>query len=489
MVCIRRFGFVLAFASANIIAPGADAQAVGAAVADAAQDADWARVRALVDEGAGVDERQGDGATALLWASYWDDREIADLLIRAGADVNAANDLGVTALWAASENGSSDMVATLLGAGADPNATLPSGETPLMTAARTGNADVVEQLLAHGADVNAATEEGPYGKQTALMWAVAQRHPEAVEVLLAHGADVHARSSVFIETVKTVAETLNAGQQCLPRDECYIIDNPQGGSTPLLFAARVGDLASAKLLVAAGANVNDLAPRGTSVLVVAAHSGHGELAAFLLEQGADPNAAAAGYSALHAAIMQKDAELVRALLAAGADPNARVEASTPTRRDSVDFYLHPSWVGATAFWLAARFRDADIMRLLAEHGADPLAAHNPEYWAIDRNNFGGHEWVTEGETTALMAAVGIGGRNTELTTDHRKRVAEHGPVALHQPDRDAVEAMTLEAVKVAVELGVDVNVANSRGQTALEVARASRYDRVVAFLVEHGATM
>ena len=132
-----------------------------------------------------------------------------------------------------------------------------------------------------------------------------------------------------------------------PWNPDYIIDLSQGGYTPLLFAARVGDLVSARLLVAAGADVNDTAPYGTSAAVVAAHSGHGELAAFLIEQGADPN--------------------------------APVVRSTPVRRDSVDYYLHPSYVGATPFWLAARFSAPAIMRLLAEHGADPLIAHRPVY--------------------------------------------------------------------------------------------------------------
>ena len=263
------------------------------ALADAAKRADWAAVRTLLQAGADVDDRQGDGSTALHWASYRDNREIAALLIRAGADVDAANDLGVTALWAACENGSSAMVETLLEAGADPNTALPFGETPLMTAARAGNAHVVGRLLAAGAEVDAATDAGAYGAQTALMWAVAQKHAAVVEVLLAHGADVHARSTTFTETVKTVSTYANYGLRCVPRDECYITEVQSGGFTPLLFAARVGDLASARLLVAAGADVNEATPDGAGALAVAALSGSGAVGALLLEHGADPNAAGA----------------------------------------------------------------------------------------------------------------------------------------------------------------------------------------------------
>ena len=457
-----------------------------APLADAAQRADWAAVEALLQEGADADARQGDGSTALLWASYRDNREIAALLIRAGTEVNASNDLGVTPLWAAGENGSSAMVKTLLEGGADPNSPLPFGETPLMTAARTGNADVVGQLLAAGADVDAATEAGAYGAQTALMWAVAQKHSAVAEVLLAHGADVNARSTTFTETVKTISTYANYGLPCVPRDECYITEVRSGGFTPLLFAARVGDLASARLLVAAGADVNEVTPDGASALAVATLSGHGAVGAFLLDHGADPNAAAGGYAPLHAAILQRDPVLAETLLSAGANPNAGVSASTRYTRDSADFFFPPWFVGAPAFWLAARHREAGIMRLLARYGADPLATHRPEYWTTDRGRAASRMWVEEGETTALMAAVGLGGRDPLWAVDHRARVAEATELG-RGPDRTAAQAATLEAVRVAVELGVDVDAANARGRTAVSAARINGFDEVVAFLDEHAA--
>ena len=237
-----------------------------------------------------------------------------------------------------------------------------------MTAARVGAADVAGLLLAAGADADAAGARS----QTALMWAVAQRHPGVVEVLLDHGAAVDARSDVWTEVVKTTPEPWNPE---------YVTEVPQGGYTPLLFAARVGDLASARLLVEAGADVDDAPPYGTSATVVAAHSGHGDVAAYLLEQGADPNAAEAGYTALHAAILHQDAALVRALLDHGADPDAAVMTSTPVRRDAVDFYVHPSYVGATPFWLAARFGAPGIMHMLAERGANPAGRPPPDVLA------------------------------------------------------------------------------------------------------------
>jgi hypothetical protein len=79
-----------------------------------------------------------------------------------------------------------------------------------------------------------------------------------------------------------------AGSREVPTVVCNKADMAQkGGSTPLLFAARSGDLDSAKLLVAAGASVNDTAPDGNSALVVAAYSGQRDVAMFLLDKGAD----------------------------------------------------------------------------------------------------------------------------------------------------------------------------------------------------------
>jgi uncharacterized protein len=417
---------------------------------DAAKQADKVALRALLQTGVDVNASEGDGATALHWATYRDDIDCVDLLIRAAANVNAANDLGATPLWIASLNGNPAIVRRLLDAGADPNAALRLGETPLMVAARSGHPVVVEYLLANGADVNARAARS----QTALMWAVAQRHPDVVKVLLSHKADVHARSDVWTQMMAVPPHGMLEYNRAVP----------QGGDTALMFAARVGDLASARLLVTAGANVNDQDAWGVSATMLAAHAGYRDLVEFLLEHGADANAGSAGFTALHAAIMRRDEKMAAALLAHGANASARVTAWTPTRRSSKDFNFPPELVGATPFWLAARFSQPDVMRLLAKHGADPLVVHRVTYHAAE-----GGERRTEA-TTALMAATGMGGGSAWVT-----------------PDRSAREALALEAVTVALELGVDVNATNADGRTALDGARAAKFDKVVAFLVEKGA--
>ena len=291
---------------------------------DAAARQDMQAVRALIDQGVDVNARRADGATALIWAAHWDDREAVALLLGNGADVNAADDHGVTPLMRASENASSEMVEALLAAGADAGVAQASGLTPLMVAAHTGSVWVVRALLAHGADVNAATAET---EATALMWAVAASHRDIVRVLLERGADISASSTK--------------------------------GMTPLLTAAGSGDIETAKLLIAAGAAVNDVGADGTHALPFSIINGQGDFALFLLEQGADPNGTIDGIPALHTAAGNVDTWLihwdrshgngrylsrrrsgrqsldaqqrlavVKAMLANGADPNERLTTTT-----------------------------------------------------------------------------------------------------------------------------------------------------------------
>jgi ankyrin repeat protein len=319
-----------------------------------------------------------------------------------------------------------------------------------MVAARSGYPEIVEQLAAKGADLNTRGTRG----QTALMWAAAQKHPDVVKVLLSRGADPHLRSEVWSQMMAVPPHGYPAYNKMIPH----------GGDTALLFAARSGDLASAKLLVAAGASVNDADAWGVTATVLAAHSGFTELVEFLLAKGADPNMAEAGFTALHEAIMRRDERMVSALLARGADPNAPLRTWTPTRRSSRDFNFEPALVGAAPFWMAARFRQPSVMRLLAKHGADPRVVHHSQFVTGLK-----YEPRTE-VTTALMAAVGMG-RGT----------------AWVEPDPAERESLTLEAVKAAVELGVDVNAKSSGGRTALDAARGLKYESVVQFLVENGA--
>jgi ankyrin repeat protein len=412
---------------------------------EAVRNRDAVQVRALLAERVDANVKQPDGATALHWAAQWEDLATVDLLIHAGAEVNAANDYGVTPLAVACQNGgtaSAKVVEKLLNAGANPNASLPSGETVLMSASFAGNVDTVKVLLDRGAGVNA--KEAAKG-QTALMWAASQGHREVVRVLLDHGADVNARS--------------------------------MGQFTPLLFAARRGDIELARTLIAAGADIEAKGADGSTPLLIATFRGHVNLAKALLDSGADPNVNGLGYTALHWAAgknetagtvpyAQSDKEwaaqigipvekgqldLMRALVEHGANPNAR----SARRPSGVADYSRADPFSnneATPFWLAAKAGDAAAMRLLAAYGADPLLA-------------------TEDGTTPLMAAAG-------QATLFAKHLGTDTLVA---------ESSRVEACKLALELGANINQANRQGNTALHAAAFSGFTTVVEFLIAQGA--
>lgn len=404
---VNTFG---AAACSTLLIFGGEALA-GDALLSAVKAEDVDAVQALLTQGADVNEPEPDGTTPLAWAVYGDNVELATALLEAGADVVQTNRYGIGPLHLASQNGSAEMLATLLERGADPEAALPDGETPLMTAARTGDVEALRVLLDAGADVNAA--EATKG-QTALMWAAAENNVDVVKILLDAGADIDARSS-------------------------------GSALSPLTFAVRGGALESTRVLLDAGADVNDELIDGTSMLVLAVTNAHYEVAALLLERGADPNADKQGWTALHQIAWSRrwnrgfnlpgpsrtgnlsSLELVRQLVAAGANVNARQHAEP---KDGNRNKLNR--IGATPFLLAAKSCDVALMRVLLEHGADASI-------------------TTEEGTTAVMAAAGVG---------------------IWAPgENPGTHEEALAAVKLAFEAGGgDVNAINANGETAVHGA-------------------
>jgi ankyrin repeat protein len=382
-----------ALAAIVVLALAAPAAASGPPLVDAARAGDVEAVRALLAGGEDAGAPEADGSTPLLWAAYRADLAMARLLIDTGADPNAANDQGATPLWAASENGSAPMAQLLLDAGAAPDAQLLSGETPLMVAARGGFAEVVVLLLDAGADVDHAATR----RQTALMWAAAARHPKVVRVLLDHDAAFRLRSERWRQMMATEPH----GHQPYNR---WI---PHGGMTALLFAVSAGDLVSARLLVEAGADVNDADAWGVSATMLAAHTNHGALVEYLLAEGADPNVDTPGFTALHGAVMHRNEAAVRTLVAHGADVHRRVDTWTPTRRSANDYSFLPEMVGATPAWLAARFSTPAILGVLLDNGADPTFVLHGEW--LSRSLGSQAQTPESAETTLLMAALGMGG--------------------------------------------------------------------------------
>jgi ankyrin repeat protein len=420
-------------------------------MADVAQKGDMDALRTLVKQHpADVNASQPDGSTALLWAAYWNDQKAVGELLAAGANVNASNRDGFTALSQACTNGNAQMVELLLKAGADANSFQAEGQTALMTAARAGSAQAVKLLLDRGAEVN--TKESWRG-QTALMWAAAENHPAVVQLLVDHAADVNLVSSVFDFS----------GMKVKPGD--VPMHFPRGGFTALLFAARGGFTECARILLDHGADVKVGDPDGTNALLLAIINGHYDTAVLLLDRKADPNAADnMGRAALFAAIDMRDMygsnrpapkdtnkiepmDLIKVLLAAGADPNAKLTKLIPPRA-VLDFPDMMMGEGATPFLRAAKSADIPLMKLLLEKGADPKV-------------------VTKAGVTALMVAAGMG---------HEK------------PIRGGEEP--IEAMKLCLEKGVDINAATDKTlNTALHAAAGQGTDDIVQFLADHGAKL
>ena len=418
--------------------------AARAALADAAEQRDKTSVRTLLRTGADVNATQVDGTTALHWATYHDDAETVALLVKAHANVNAVNRYGMPPLAQACTNGNAAMVKLLLEAGADANATLKGGETVLMLAARSGNVDVVKALLTHDAKPNTRERLG----QTALMWAAAEGNTAVVRTLLEFGADKNAKTD--------------------------------SGFTPFFFAVREGHLDTVRAFLAAGADVNAMMQRSEnaptrargamrapvmSPLLVAVQNAHFELAIALIEAGADPNDVRTGVTPLHvvAGVRKPDssdgsdgaspagagrlssADFVREVVKRGANVNFRLPKGNPKQPGTSSLV---GAEGATPFLFAADRSDLPLMRLLLELGADPKL---PNF-----NN-----------TTPLLAAAGVG------TAEPLEEAGE--------------ENEALEAVKLLLDLGVDINTVDNNGDTAMHGAAYNIYPQVVKLLADRGA--
>jgi uncharacterized protein len=429
-------------------------------VADAAMKGHRDAVRALLLRKADVNTPQIDGTTALHWAVRSDDTELADMLIRAGANPSAANREGVTPMQLAAMNGSASMLVRLIKAGANPTAPFTEhGDTALMMAARTGKTDAIDVLLEGGVPVNAVET---WGGTTALMWAVSERHPAAVKVLIDHGADVNARSN-FVPAANgrgfegRTPSPSRSGQPPRSAEEFA-----SGSLTPLMFAAREGDVESARLLVAAGADVNAIAGDGKNALGLAIFNGNYEAAAFLVDSQSNVNQAdTQGFTPLFWAVDRRNMEtapnfpwmvtadplpLITKLLDAGANPNALVN-NTPRARMRAG---SPRIVFATPLMRAAFSGDLELVKQLLAHGADPRI-------------------VSKDGETMVEAAAGLG--------------------FIQGYSKGRTPAERLEVVKLFVERGADVNAADDYGITPLMVAGNMGDTKIIQYLVDKGADL
>lgn len=407
-------------------------------LADAAEHSKWDQIPALLANDPDVNGAQVDGMTALHWAVYNDNTDVVKLLLNHAASATAKNRYDITPLTLACENGNADIVRMLLAAGADVNENLRGNESPLMIASRTGKVGAVEVLIRSGADVHAKEWKG----QTALMWAASNGSVDVMNALLKAGAD------------RTLAL--------------------KSGFTPLFFAVRDGKTDAALSLLMSGDDVNSAmkpartngkGPRkGMSPLVLAIENGHFELAVELLKVGADPNDQRSGFTALHTITWVRkpnrgdnpegepapigsgnlsSLQCVEKLVEHGADVNVQLNGGKSGRGR-----LHHK--GATPFLFAADTADVPLMKLLLKLGADP---HIPN---------------ADG-CPPLLAAAGI------------------GSIAPGEEAGTAEEA--LEAVKLLLSLGADINTVDDNGETTVHGAAYKCLPGMVRFLASQGASI
>ena len=455
---------------AKVEAPAANADV---RLATAAANRDAVAIRALLAQRVDVNAPDIQGTPALHWAVRLDDVDLVRLLLSAGADAKLANRYGLTPLTLAVQSGNPALVSLLLDAGGDPNAVDPAAETMLMIAARVGVADVARVLLERGAVVDA--RDKTY-QQTALMVAVRENHLPIVQMLIERGADVNAKTRtgatpnwVLPNSVPGFGHGVGIVRGGLPpRGSRQPIP---GSLSPLLYAARDGRIEAAKLLIAAKADINQTDANAITPLIMAIVNNRVEVAKFLIEQGADIQSADwYGRTPLWAAVETRNMdvdnatfvnsierepmlEVIRTLLERGAKVNVRMKEVPPIRRTFLRTTGSLEWVdftGQTPFLTASRAADLTLMRLLLKYGADP--------------NIG----TVEG-TTPLMAAAGV-----NWVYD---QTFDEGPAA------------RLEAVKLCLELGNDVNATNTMGLTAAMGAANRGSDDIIKFLVEKGARL
>jgi uncharacterized protein len=487
-------------------------------VADAVMHRDSARFQQLIKAKADVNATQPDGTTALHWAIDLGDKPAVAALLRAGANPSAVTGTGITPLALACEAGDADLVALLLKAGADVNQPLGHGETPLMMAARTGSVPVLKLLLSKGAKID---EREELRGTTALMWAAANSNADAVRLLVSKGADMNARSATvapgrrpylappgreriqeFIDgtglrgavveqdapdTIKPTVSPQDAAAAKAEAQKRFATeiklakgaiakfetpapygkrgDRQWGGLTPLLFAAREGDLETVKVLLEAGVDVDQTSEYGWTALLAATQNRWYRLGMHLLEHGANPNISnEGGWNPLYIATDNRNIEagdyptrkpdmdhleFIKRLLVAGADPNLRMRSSTETRTVFTNQWLYEE--GATPFLRAAQSGDLVLLKLLLEHKADPAIP-------------------TDHKVTPLMVASGIGWVEG-VTYEWSKQ-------------------QTYDTVKLLLDLGADVNAQDTLdGRTALMGAAHKGRNDIIELLVQRGADL
>ncbi len=438
-------------------------------IVDAARADNSSAVRTLIKDHTDVNAAANDGSTALLWAAFNSNVAMAKALLDAGAKVDIANRYGVTPLLQASRNGEVDVMKVLLDAGAQATRWHPEGETPLMAASRTGHVDAVKLLLARGAFVNAVD---PFQEETALKWASAEGHTEVVKTLLAAGADPNLKAHV-----SQISTRKNA-------------DHPSGAFTALMFAARNGHEGVIKALMAGGADPKLTNADGATATIVAIVNDRLDLAKELLDLGADPNDGSLFFAVdMHDATTDTRAQdatrmqpnhpntmtalgLVKALLDLGADVNKPFVGAL----HSTSMCCYPQ-IKSSPFYRAATAADVEVLKLLVAKGA------KIDWTPADIKPADGAKAPAPAVGQSALLAAMKGGSGPPIQGG--PGYSRSGP----PPYREPGVREPLDAVKVLIAAGTNVNAKGADGSTPLHQAVQATQVAMIRTLVAAGASL
>jgi uncharacterized protein len=442
---------------------------------DAAMNQDIPAIRQFLSDGADPNSRGQFDTPAIHWLVRLGDIESTQILLEVGADPNITSRYGVTPLGLAVQSGNPAMIDLLLQLGADINTREHSGETLLMSASEVGVLESVVLLAEAGAEIDARDR---HFDQTALMFAVRAGHYDIARYLLDQDADPNARTSIG-ETPNWTAPNSQRGfgfgigiiRGGTPADRGRR-EPIAGGMTPLLYAARHDHADIVEMLLDNGADIHLTDANNINALLMAVENNSLASARLVIERGSDINEVDwYGRSPLWEAINVRNLyihndlfenyvnnreeilDLITLLVDKGADVNARTQESPPIRHDLLSITGTLEWVdftGQTPFLRAAHAGDMDIMQLLLANGADPHI-----------QTFAG--------TNALMAAAGINWVFSQTWTESPEQL--------------------LAAVQLCIELGMDVNHTNSMGLTAIHGAANRGSNDIINLLVQNDARL
>jgi ankyrin repeat protein len=450
----------------------------------------------LLRAGARPNAENRVGVTPLAMAALYGHTALVDRLLKAGADAKARGPNGETMLMYAARNGRPDVIRLLAEAGADLNAKETiRGTTALMWAVEQKHPEAVGALLAAGADP--AARSGAAGlprnylaqrvntravaeaqKRRVRAVAAGRTYEEQLEWEFENNQDLGGPRNAFVPDRSrqpappagspAIPEPATGSATALPDDSevvvAGLVGSGGGGLTALVFAAREGDVESARRLIAAGADVNQQTEYGWTPLLTAVNNRNYRVATLLIENGADVSRAnKGGWTPLYLATDNRNIEggdypvpkpdmdhleIIELLLQRGANPNAPVKDNTLTRTIFTMQWFFED--GATAFVRAAQSSDTALMTLLLKYGADPKIP-------------------TANGDTALTASAGIGWVDG---VSYERSAAEN-----------------LEAARMLLDLGLDPNHANREGRTPLMGAALKGRPDVIQLLVDRGARL